>query len=82
LRLLGNAAETQLRPHTSVKLGGETTLICQMSVLYQGAVEVLPMARPYIENVIAPTRKALPPHKKLENPVSDRLQPLVARVPE
>ena len=53
-----------------------------MSVLYQGAVEVLPMARPYIENVIAPTRKALPPHKKLENPVSDRLQPLVARVPE
>jgi NAD(P)-dependent dehydrogenase (short-subunit alcohol dehydrogenase family) len=33
-------------------------------------------------NIIAPTRKALPPHKKLTNPVSDRLQSLVARVPE
>src|ERR1700730_13502908 len=40
------------------------------------------LAHPDFEHVVAPTRKALPPHKKLDNPVSDRLQPLVARVPE
>jgi uncharacterized protein YbjT (DUF2867 family) len=42
----------------------------------------LALAHPDIEHVIAPTRKVLPPHKKLTNPVSERLQPLVARVPE
>jgi len=42
----------------------------------------LALAHPDIEHVIAPTRKALPPHKKLTNPVSDRLQPLIAKVPE
>jgi uncharacterized protein YbjT (DUF2867 family) len=42
----------------------------------------LALAHADIEHVIAPTRKALPPHEKLTNPVFDRLQPLVARVPE
>jgi uncharacterized protein YbjT (DUF2867 family) len=42
----------------------------------------LALAHPDIEQVIAPTRRALPVHKKLTNPVSDRLQSLVARVPE
>jgi hypothetical protein len=32
-RLLGNAAETPLRPHTSVKLGGETTCFISHDVL-------------------------------------------------
>jgi uncharacterized protein YbjT (DUF2867 family) len=42
----------------------------------------LALAHPDITQVIAPTRKALPAHEKLDNPVSDRLQALVARVPE
>lgn len=42
----------------------------------------LALAHPRIAHVIAPTRKALPAHEKLENPVSDRLQTLIARVPE
>jgi uncharacterized protein YbjT (DUF2867 family) len=42
----------------------------------------LALAHPRIAHVIAPTRKALPAHVKLENPVSDSLQTLVARVPE
>jgi uncharacterized protein YbjT (DUF2867 family) len=42
----------------------------------------LALAHPHIAYVIAPTRKALPAHEKLANPVSDRLETLVARVPE
>jgi uncharacterized protein YbjT (DUF2867 family) len=42
----------------------------------------LALTHPDIERVIAPTRKALPPHERLTNPVSDRLQSLVAKVPE
>jgi len=42
----------------------------------------LALAHPHIAQVIAPTRKALPAHEKLANPVSDALQTLVARVPE
>jgi uncharacterized protein YbjT (DUF2867 family) len=42
----------------------------------------LALAHPHIAHVIAPTRKALPAHEKLANPVTDRLQTLVARVPE
>jgi uncharacterized protein YbjT (DUF2867 family) len=42
----------------------------------------LALAHPHITYVIAPTRKALPAHEKLANPVSDRLQTLVSRVPE
>lgn len=42
----------------------------------------LALAHPHFARVIAPTRKALPAHQKLTNPVSDRLQTLVARVPE
>jgi uncharacterized protein YbjT (DUF2867 family) len=42
----------------------------------------LALAHPHISHVFAPTRKALPAHEKLVNPVSDRLQTLVARVSE
>ena len=42
----------------------------------------LALAHPDIGRVIAPTRKALPPHENLENPVADHLQSLVASVPE
>jgi uncharacterized protein YbjT (DUF2867 family) len=57
-------------------------LILGASGLVGGITLRLALAHPSIEHVIAPTRKALPLHKKLENPVSDRLQPLVGRVPE
>jgi uncharacterized protein YbjT (DUF2867 family) len=57
-------------------------LILGASGLVGGITLRLALAHPAITRVIAPTRKALPPDKKLENPVSDRLQPLVARVPE
>jgi uncharacterized protein YbjT (DUF2867 family) len=42
----------------------------------------LALAHPRIAHVFAPTRKALSGHVKLTNPVSDRLQTLVASVPE
>ena len=42
----------------------------------------LALAHPRIAQVIAPTRKALPTHEKLTNPVSGSLQTLVASVPE
>jgi uncharacterized protein YbjT (DUF2867 family) len=57
-------------------------LILGASGLVGGIALRLALAHPDFEHVVAPTRKALPPDKKLDNPVSDRLQPLVARVPE
>ena len=40
------------------------------------------LEHPRIAHVIAPTRKALPAHEKLENPVTDELRTLIARVPQ
>jgi uncharacterized protein YbjT (DUF2867 family) len=57
-------------------------LVLGASGLVGANVLRLALAHPDIERVIAPTRKPLPPHEKLTNPVSDRLQLLVARVPE
>ena len=57
-------------------------LILGASGLVGGITLRLALVHPDIEHVIAPTRKALAPHRRLENPVSDRLQPLIARVPE
>ncbi len=42
----------------------------------------LALAHPRITRVIAPTRKTLPGHAKLVNPVSDDLKAMIARVPE
>jgi uncharacterized protein YbjT (DUF2867 family) len=55
-------------------------LVLGASGLVGGNALVQALAHPAISGVVAPTRKALPPHSKLTNPVSPQLELLLPEV--